>query len=493
MTHGIIMFEGLGYVLAIGAVILIILLISYFNSISNAFNDANSDNEASEDNQKYKKYTLNVKESFQKNEADSLKPNIDNKKGWKRKFLIIAIMLIPIINYAYYVDAKIPSSIGLGGGVDFLFAISTFFIFTAPNFFFNILQFKELKYLFIAFITSFILYNAIYFPQKINVDFENKIYSFTNNGDIQNLEMELGKDCSLVKNELDDYLWYASFNSEAPIGSLEFLFNCYFIKETIDINNLKHDRYWLWSFFDKQITQHFKLNKHVEELFASKYFPLFDEESKQKTIWSLVYNAAHENSKLLIPIYINRLEKLIELNPEIIKYISLRDSDYHGMIEYRRVEAANFYLKIKPPSKDSYRLAMNILTNNLFFLIEEVKKDSGILESTVINDIDSFFYEKKNINLIFYAFYVSNAEVINYLIDNQLLKIEGYNYETKTAGSYDSGCSNYLVNGIANNWTLNDDEKKMLLLKLKALPNICDRTIEMELNKIEETLAKYKS
>ncbi|EKT63055.1 hypothetical protein [Providencia burhodogranariea] len=487
------MFDGLGYVLAIGAVILIILLISYFNSISNAFNDTNSDNEASVDNQKYKKHTSNVKESFEKNETDNLKLAIDNKKGWKRNFLIIGIILIPMVNYAYYVNAKIPSSIGLGGGVDFLFTISTFFIFTMPNFFFNILQFKELKYLFIAFIASFILYNAIYFPQKLNVDFENKIYSFISNGDILNLEMELGKDCSLAKNELDDYLWYASFRSEAPIESLEFIFNCYFVKKDIDINNLKQDRYWLWSFFDKQITEHFKLNKHVEELFASKYFPLLDEESKQKTIWSLVYNVAHENSESLILIYINRLVKLVELNPEIINYISLRDSDYHEMIEYRRVEAANFYLKIKPPSQDSYRLAMNILTNNLPFLIEEVKKDSDILENTVINDIDSYFYKKESINLIFYAFYVSNAEVIDYLIDNQLLIIEDYNYETKTSGSYDSGCSNYLVNGIANSWTLNDDERKVFLLKLKALPNICDRTIEMELNKIEEALAKYKS
>ncbi|MCW2254785.1 hypothetical protein M2263_000876 [Providencia alcalifaciens] len=486
------MFDGLGYVLAIGAVVLIILLISYFNSISNAFNDANSENEAFEDNQKYKKNTSNVKESFEKNESDNLKLAIDNKKGWKRKFLIIAIILIPIVNYAYYINAKIPSSIGLGGG-DFLFTISTFFIFTMPNFFFNILQFKELKYLFIAFIASFILYNAIYFPQKLNVDFENKIYSFISNGDILNLEIELGKDCSLVKNELDDYLWYASFRSEAPIESLEFLFNCYFFKKSIDINNLKHDEYWVWSFFDKQITEHLKLNKHVEELFASKYFPLLDRESKQKTIWSLVYNVAHENSESLIPIYINRLMKLIELNPEIIKYINLRDSDYYEMIEYRRVEAANFYLKIKPPSKDSYRLAMNILTNNLPFLIEKVKKDSDILENTVINDVDSFFYKKKDINLIFYAFYVSNAEIIDYLIDDKLLKVEDYNYETKAAGSYDSGFSNYLVNGIANSWTLNDDEKKVFLLKLKSIPNICDRTIEIELNKIEEAQSKYKS
>ncbi|MCK9788887.1 hypothetical protein M1S95_06720, partial [Providencia rettgeri] len=160
---------------------------------------------------------------------------------------------------------------------------------------------------------------------------------------------------------------------------------------------------------------------------------------------------------------------------------------------YREVNAANYFLTRLPPSNDDYKLAMNILTNNLPFAIEKVKNDRGILENTTINDIDSYFYKKKNINLIFYAFYVGNAEMINYLIENKLFKIEDYNYEMKTTGSYEAGCNNYLVTGIAESWTLNEDEKKALLQKLKGLPNICDRMIEVELNKINEMLAKYKS
>ena len=145
---------------------------------------------------------------------------------------------------------------------------------------------------------------------------------------------------------------------------------------------------------------------------------------------------------------------------------------------------------------------MNILTNNLPFIIEKIKSDSGILENTIINDIDSYFYKEENINLIFYAFYVGNAEMINYLINNELFKIEDYNYEVKTytqnyeTGVVDTnneGCNNYLVTGIAESWTLNEDEKKAFLLKLKGLPKICGRMIEVELNKIDEKLAKYKS
>ncbi|HHR6140097.1 TPA: hypothetical protein ACS72N_000338 [Providencia alcalifaciens] len=82
--------------------------------------------------------------------------------------------------------------------------------------------------------------------------------------------------------------------------------------------------------------------------------------------------------------------------------------------------------------------------------------------------------------------------MINYLIETKLFKIEDYNYEMKTTGSYETGCNNYLVTGIAESWTLNEDEKKALLQKLKSLPNICDRMIEVELNKIDEMLAKYK-
>ena len=498
------MFDGLGYVLVIGIVILIILLISYIISISNAFNDVKLDNELPKNNDKEEKITQTVTDCSKENmigEANR-KQKIESKNKWQHEALIIAIILIPLFNYAYYINAKISSSVGLAGDVSFIFTISTFFIFAIPTFFLNILQFKKVKHLTIAFLTSTVIYNAIYFPQKLDVDFESKIYALISVGDINNLEKELGENCSLASFKLDHYIWYASFRSEAPIDSLEFLFDCQFYKNKFDINKIEEGRHYLRYFFDKKISMNTIMNHNFEVLFAEKYFTLLDEESKQKLIWGLVYKIANESKKEYSDIYISRLDKLIDLNPIIANYVNLRDIDYHKIIEYREVNAANYFLTRLPPSNEDYKLAMNILINNLPFIIEKVKSDRGILEDTIINDIDSYFYKKKSINLIFYAFYVGNAEVISYLIDNELFKIKDYNYEVKTytqnheTGAKDinnEGCNNYLVTGIAESWTLNEEEKKALLQKLKSLPNICDRMIEVELNKIDKKLAKYKS
>lgn len=479
------MFDGLGYVVAIGAVVLITLCITYLISIGNAFNDTIPKDKTSECNSE--------KFLAKDDEENSFKSKFkNNSKVYKWRSLIIASVFIPFLNFIYYCDVEIYFVKDKG---EFFFGIFTFFIFTFLNFFLVVFRFNKSSEFVGAFLISFVAYNIIYFPQKLNVDFENKIYSFIANGDTNSLEKELGKNCSLVEYELEDYTWYALFRSEAPIDSLEFLFGCQFHEDNFDVNRIEEGRHYLRSFFDKKISKNMTINHNLEALFAEKYFTLLDEESKQKLIWELVYKIATESKKEYSDIYISRLDKLIDLNPNIASYVNLRDIDYHKMIEYREVNAANYFLTRLPPSNDDYKLAMNILTNNLPFVIEKVKNDRGILENTIINDIDSYFYKSKNkeINLIFYAFYVGNAEMINYLIENKLFKIEDYNYEMKTAGSYEAGCNNYLVTGIAESWTLNEDEKKALLQKLKGLPNICDRMIEVELNKIDEMLAKYKS
>ncbi|MEI9598028.1 hypothetical protein V5049_01565 [Moellerella wisconsensis] len=486
------MFDGLGYVVAIGAVVLITLCITYLISIGNAFNDTIPKDKTSECNSE--------KFLAKDGEDNSFKNKLKNiSKVYKWRGLIIASVFIPFLNFIYYCDAEIYFVKDKG---EMFFGIFTFFIFTFLNFLLVFFRFKKSSEFVGAFLISFVAYNVIYFPQKLNVDFENKIYSFIANGDTNSLEKELGKNCTLVKNKLDDYIWYASFRSKAPIDSLEFLFDCQFHKNNFDINKIEEGRHYLRYFFDDKISRNTTINHNLEVLFAEKYFTLLDEESKQKLIWGLVYEIANESKKEYSDIYISRLDKLIELNPTIASYVNLRDSDYHKIIEYREVNAASYFLTRLPPSNDDYKLAMNILTNNLPFVIEKIKSDSNILENTIINDIDSYFYKKKNINLIFYAFYVGNTEMINYLIDNELFKIINYNYEVKTytqnpetgaVDTHNEGCNNYLVTGIAESWTLNDDEKKALLQKLKSLPNICDRMIEVELNKIDEKLAKYKS
>lgn len=492
MINRIIMFDGLGYVVAIGAVVLITLCITYLISIGNAFNDTIPKDKTSECNSE--------KFLAKDGEDNSFKNKLKNiSKVYKWRGLIIASVFIPFLNFIYYCDAEIYFVKDKG---EMFFGIFTFFIFTFLNFFLVFFRFKKSSEFVGAFLISFVAYNVIYFPQKLNVDFENKIYSFIANGDTNSLEKELGKNCTLVKNKLDDYIWYASFRSEVPIDSLEFLFGCQFHKDNFDVNKIEEGRHYLRYFFDEKISRNTAINHNLEVLFAEKYFTLLDEESKQKLIWELVYEIANESKKEYSDIYISRLDKLIELNPTIASYVNLRDSDYHKIIEYREVNAASYFLIRLPPSNDDYKLAMNILTNNLPFVIEKIKSDSNILENTIINDIDSYFYKKKNINLIFYAFYVGNAKMINYLIDNELFKIINYNYEVKTytqnpetgaVDTHNEGCNNYLVTGIAESWTLNDDEKKALLQKLKSLPNICDRMIEVELNKIDEKLAKYKS
>ncbi|MBP6081900.1 MAG: hypothetical protein KA732_11570 [Providencia sp.] len=490
------MFDGLGYVLAIGAVVLIILLISYFNLISSAFSDEKPENRAAGDTHKKEEETESEPDSFTQDETEFSNKilNFKIEKGWVKTSIIIAFIVIPIINFSYYCYVKIPSAYDWDD-VSTLFFLSTFVIFSAPTVFLNLLKLKAPQYLLASLLFSISIYNGIYYPEKTELDYKNKIHVIINNGDINLLEKELGKNCSLVERKLDDYIWYASFKSEVPIDSLEFLFGCQFHKNNFDVNKIEEGRHYLRYFFDEKISRNAAINHNLEVLFAEKYFTLLDEESKQKLIWELVYKIATESEKEYSDIYISRLDKLIDLNPNIANYVNLRDIDYHKIIEYREVNAANYFLTRLPPSNDDYKLAMNILTNNLPFVIEKVKNDRGILENTIINDIDSYFYKSKNkkINLIFYAFYVGNAEMINYLIENKLFKIADYNYEVKTAGSYEAGCNNYLVTGIAESWTLNEDEKKALLQKLKGLPNICDRMIEVELNKIDEMLAQYKS
>ncbi|MEI9749338.1 hypothetical protein V5085_00155 [Moellerella wisconsensis] len=486
------MFDGLGYVVGIGAVVLITLCITYLISIGNAFNDTIPKDKTSE---------CNSEKFFAKDgEDNSFKNKLKNiSKVYKWRGLIIASVFIPFLNFIYYCDTEIYFVKDKG---EMFFGIFTFFIFTFLNFLLVFFRFKKSSEFVGAFLISFVAYNVIYFPQKLNVDFENKIYSFIANGETNSLEKELGENCDLVDDKLNDYIEYASFWSKAPIDSLEFLFDCQFHKNNFDINKIEEGRHYLRYFFDDKISRNTTINHNLEVLFAEKYFTLLDEESKQKLIWGLVYEIANESKKEYSDIYISRLDKLIELNPTIASYVNLRDSDYHKIIEYREVNAASYFLTRLPPSNDDYKLAMNILTNNLPFVIEKIKSDSNILENTIINDIDSYFYKKKNINLIFYAFYVGNTEMINYLIDNELFKIINYNYEVKTytqnpetgaVDTHNEGCNNYLVTGIAESWTLNDDEKKALLQKLKSLPNICDRMIEVELNKIDENLAKYKS
>ena len=482
MINGIIMFDGLGYVVAIGAVVLITLCITYLISIGNAFNDTIPKDKTSECNPE--------KFLAKDDEENSFKSKLNNNsKVYIWRILIIASVFIPFLNFIYYCDVEIYFVKDKG---EMFFGVFTFFIFTFLSFFLVVFRFKKSSEFVGAFLISFVAYNIMYFPQKLNVDFENKIYSFIANGNTNSLEKELGKNCSLVEYQLEDYIWYALFRSEAPIDSLDFLFGCQFHEDKFDVNKIEEGRNYLRSFFDKKISMNITTNHNFEILFAKKYFTLLDEESKQKLIWKLVYEIATESKKEYSDIYISRLDKLIDLNPSIANYVNLRDIDYHKIIEYRKINAANYFLTRLPPSNEDYKLAMNILTNNLPFITEKIKSDRGILENTTINDIDSYFYKKKNINLIFYAFYVGNAEMINYLIENKLFKIEDYNYEMKTTGSYEAGCNNYLVTGIAESWTLNEDEKKTLLQKLKSLPNICDRMIEVELNKIDEMLTKYK-
>ncbi|EUD08271.1 hypothetical protein [Providencia alcalifaciens] len=489
------MFDGLGYVLAIGAVVLIILLISYFNLISSAFSDEKPENRSAGDTHKKVEETESEPDTFTQDETEFSNKilNFKIEKVWVKNSIIIAFIVIPIINFSYYCYVKIPSSYNWDD-VSLLFFLSTFVIFSAPTVFLNLLKLKSPQYLLASLLFSISIYNGIYYPEKIEIDYKNKTHKIINKGDISLLEKELGKNCTLVKNKLDDYIWYASFRSEVPIDSLEFLFGCQFHKDNFDVNKIEEGRHYLRYFFDEKISTNTAINHNLEALFAEKYFTLLDEESKQKLIWKLVYEIATESKKEYSDIYISRLDKLIYLNPSIANYVNLRDIDYHKIIEYREINAANYFLIRLPPSNDDYKLAMNILTNNLSFVIEKVKNDRGILENTIINDVDSYFYKIKNkkINLIFYAFYVGNAEMINYLIETKLFKIEDYNYEMKTTGSYETGCNNYLVTGIAESWTLNEDEKKALLQKLKSLPNICDRMIEVELNKIDEMLAKYK-
>lgn len=503
MINGIIMFDGLGYVIAIGVVVLIILLFSYISSISNAFNERSSEDELVDSSPNSVEENTNERISSPQTEPEFSNKilNFEIKSKSSREWIIFAFIVIPIVNFSYYCYIEIPSSHD-AGGVSLFFFLGTFVIFSAPTVVFNLLQFKESKYLLVSLFVSSLVYNGIYFPEKINLDYDNKIYSLLDKGDIKSLENEFGTECSLKDSKLDKYLWYASYRSESPIESLEFLFNCYIIDEKIDINDSEHGKYKLWSFFDKGITMNFKLNHNYEKIFITKYFPLFDDESKQKTINSLVYRVLNEYNDEIVLNYINRLSYLLKEKPEIINYINLEDINYHKLIEYRRVSVASYFLEKMPPKRDDYNLAMNILTNNLPFIIDSIKKDNSILEKTVINDIDSYFYKKKTMNLIFYSFYVSNAEVINYLMDSNLVKIEEYNYEviihkynneTGLTDEIHEGCNNYLITGIADNRVLSDEDKKSILLKLKELPNICDRTVEKEINKIDEILDRYKN
>ncbi|MBQ0330567.1 hypothetical protein J9231_22345, partial [Providencia rettgeri] len=181
------------------------------------------------------------------------------------------------------------------------------------------------------------------------------------------------------------YIWYALFRSEAPIDSLEFLFGCQFHEDNFDVNKIEEGRHYLRSFLDKKISKNITTNHNFEILFAENYFTLLDEESKRKLIRELVYKIATESKKEYSDIYISRLDKLIDLNPSIANYVNLRDIDYHKIIEYREINAANYFLTRLPPSNEDYKLAMNILTNNLPFITEKIKSDRGVLENTTIN------------------------------------------------------------------------------------------------------------
>ncbi len=112
MINGIIMFDGLGYVLAIGAVVLIILLISYFNLISSAFSDEKPENRAAGDTHKKEEETESEPDSFTQDETEFSNKilNFKIEKGWVKTSIIIAFIVIPIINFSYYCYVKIPSA-----------------------------------------------------------------------------------------------------------------------------------------------------------------------------------------------------------------------------------------------------------------------------------------------------------------------------------------------------------------------------------------------
>lgn len=88
MINGIIMFDGLGYVLAIGAVVLIILLISYFNLISNAFSDEKPENRSAGDTHKKVEETESEPDTFTQDETEFSNKilNFKIEKGWVKKF-----------------------------------------------------------------------------------------------------------------------------------------------------------------------------------------------------------------------------------------------------------------------------------------------------------------------------------------------------------------------------------------------------------------------
>ncbi|MEX0425797.1 hypothetical protein KDV38_19000 [Providencia rettgeri] len=464
------MFDGLGYVIAVAVLVLLILCITYLISIGNAFSDTALENEASEYNSE--------KTLANDNERNHLK-----NKAYKWRFLIVVSILVPILNFIYYCEVEISFVREKG---EIFFGIFTFFIFTVLNFFLVILKFKKSSEFVGAFLISFIAYNAIYFPQKLNVDFVNKAQSLIANGDTKSLRKLIGENCEGVDYNLDNYIWYASFSSKAPAETLEFLFGCQFRKDNFDVNKVDEGSQYLFDFFIEKVSINIAMNQNVELLFAQKYFPLLDEKSKKRSIESLVSGIAYKSND----IYINRLDALLNFNPDIANYVSLRDDDCHEIVKYKEVNSANYFLKKFPPNNDDCKLAMNILTNNLPFVIEKVKSDSAILGKTFINNISLSFYKYKkiNIDLIFYAFYVGNAEMINYLIDNELFKLENYNYEVKTntqdhkTGEIDidnENCNNYLVTAITENRVLSEDEKRTFLQKLKSLPNStlkCDTT-----------------
>ncbi|EJD6584789.1 hypothetical protein M0L63_RS18990, partial [Providencia rettgeri] len=83
MINGIVMFDGLGYVVAIGAVVLITLCITYLISIGNAFNDTIPKDKTSECNSE--------KFLAKDDEENSFKSKLkNNKKVYKWRSLIIA-------------------------------------------------------------------------------------------------------------------------------------------------------------------------------------------------------------------------------------------------------------------------------------------------------------------------------------------------------------------------------------------------------------------
>jgi len=484
------MFDGLGYVITIGIIGLIALAMSYSYSISSTVENIESERGSTDkDNDSIEKNKIE-EEAVKKNESDILdianSTTINNrKKILRHKLLVNAIILIPIINFIYYYIIGIKSSES-----EMFFIIITFFIFSMPSIFTNILKLNEPKHLFISFLISFILYNSIYFHEKLDLDYKNKIHSFITNGNIVSLEKEFGEDCHTNKDKLDNYLSYILFWSQAPNVSVEFIFDCHLKNKNIDINNLNNSKYNLKHIILKIMNSSLEVNGNFEVLFAKKYFDLFDDESKREILMSIVFYFLQSYNEKSISIYKNRLEKLISLRPDVVSFINIHDSKYQDVIEYRNLKVASFLLKHAPSGDSKVQLAMNVLTNNLSFLTSEIKKDKHILDNTTIVGMDTYFFNDHDINLTYYAFHVSNSEVVNYLIDNQLFNINDYHHEIKATDSNDRACSNDLINGTVKNESLDIYEKKKIILKLQKISTFCKKEIDLELDKINDIINK---